>query len=237
MWFHELALRGMCRERRGSVLAYDKYKSLGNEDPAKKKDYKRQHGISKAWLSANLSILCMNTCVVPPKRQELCLHSLNPHPDIRASGIMLSLFTYWVFLIPHNILVKSDWPSLLSSWGSVYISIPIFQFFHLHFPLDRVYMSVLYVCISIPALQVGSSVLLSHKKEWNWVIFRDTNGPRVFHTDSLLMRFQTPWFLVGLSSWEDTQKTMFSGVNDRSQFCSCSFSAVVGTHCLYSSII
>ena len=128
MWFHELALRGMCRERRGSVLAYDKYKSLGNEDPAKKKDYKRQHGISKAWLSANLSILCMNTCVVPPKRQELCLHSLNPHPDICASGIMLSLFTYWVSLIPHNILVKSDWSSLLSSWGSVYISIPIFQF-------------------------------------------------------------------------------------------------------------
>ena len=83
--------------------------------------------------------------------------------------------------------------------------------FHLHFPLDPVYMSILYVCISIPARQVGSFVLLSHKKEWNWVIFRDMNGPRVFHTDSLLMHFQTPSFPVGLSSWEDTQRMMVSG--------------------------
>lgn len=37
-----------CRERRGSVLANDKYKSLGNEDLAKGRDYKRPHRGSKA---------------------------------------------------------------------------------------------------------------------------------------------------------------------------------------------
>ena len=118
----------MCGERRGSVLVHNKYKSLGNEDPAKKRDYKRQCR-SKAWLlSANLSILWVNTCAVPPKRQELCLHSLNPHPDICASGITLSCLHTGSPLI----LITSWWSQIdslcFSSWGSVYISIPVFHF-------------------------------------------------------------------------------------------------------------
>ena len=143
----------MCGERRGSVLVHNKYKSLGNEDAAKKRDYKRQDG-SKAWLlSANLSILCVNTCAVPPKRQELCLHSLNPHPDICASGIMLSLFTYWVSLNPHNILVKSDWQSLLFKLRKrIYLNpnLPILPIP----PFLLVSMFVLYVCVSISVLQI-----------------------------------------------------------------------------------
>ena len=41
--------------------------------------------------------------------------------------------------------------------------------------------SVLYVCISIPALQIGISVL-SHKMEWNWVVCT-CNRPRVCYTE------------------------------------------------------
>ena len=41
--------------------------------------------------------------------------------------------------------------------GSVYMSIPISQFI-LHTLLPRVHTSVLYVCVSLPALQMGSSV-------------------------------------------------------------------------------
>ena len=53
----------------------------------------------------------------------------------------------------------------------VCVSIPVFQLIPPPLPSGpclHVYVCLLYVCISIPALQVGSSVLLSHKKEWNW---------------------------------------------------------------------
>ena len=59
----------------------------------------------------------------------------------------------------------------------------------------RVHASVLYVCISISAMEIGSFVpfslilhtcvkymvfvflFLSHKREWNWVIWKDVGGP------------------------------------------------------------
>ena len=30
---------------------------------------------------------------------------------------------------------------------------------------------------------IYNGILLSHKKEWNWVICRDVDGPRVCHTE------------------------------------------------------
>ena len=44
-------------------------------------------------------------------------------------------------------------------------------------------MSILYICVSIPALQIAvhiySEVLLSHKKEWNWIMCSDVDRPRI----------------------------------------------------------
>ena len=32
-------------------------------------------------------------------------------------------------------------------------------------------------------VKIYNGILLSHKKEWNWVICRDVDGPRVCHTE------------------------------------------------------
>ena len=36
------------------------------------------------------------------------------------------------------------------------------------------------VCVCVYAYD---GILLSHKKEWNWVICRDVDGPRACHTE------------------------------------------------------
>ena len=40
------------------------------------------------------------------------------------------------------------------------------------------YTMCIYICVCI-----CNGILLSHKKEWNWVICRDVDGPRVHHTE------------------------------------------------------
>ena len=55
-------------------------------------------------------------------------------------------------------------------------------------PPPRVLKSILYVCVFIPVLPLGSShiyngILLSHKKKQNWVICSEVAGPRDCHTE------------------------------------------------------
>ena len=46
-------------------------------------------------------------------------------------------------------------PAIYFTHGSVYMSIPVSQFIPPPLPPHRVHTSVLYVCVSIPALQIG----------------------------------------------------------------------------------
>ena len=73
------------------------------------------------------------------------------------------------------------------TYGCVYMLIPLSQFVPLLPSPHRVNKTILYVYVSIPALQedvvqIHDRILFSHKKKQNWIIYRDVDGYRVCHT-------------------------------------------------------
>jgi len=70
------------------------------------------------------------------------------------------------------------WLSILL-WQCIYVSSNLPVRPTLPSPTHHVYMSILHVCDSNLALQI----LLSHKKERNWIIWSDVDEPRVCHSE------------------------------------------------------
>ena len=66
-------------------------------------------------------------------------------------------------------------------------------------------------------VHVYNGILLSHKKEWNWVICRDVNGPRDCHTEESKSEGEKQILYINACMWNLEKRYRWTGLQGKNR--------------------